>query len=234
MASSSRIAVALLGGGAGTRYGGGIPKPLARANGVPLLVYSLNVFESIQNVCAIRIAFPGRFEGELKKALEGGRYPRLKGTAPAGATRAESALSALRALECEAPDAVLVHDAARPLVTAAEVNNLLDELPRWHGVISAVPAVDTLWAVSGTQLLEDADRTTLVHAQTPQAFHYGVLRDALEKGIGEGFEGTDDASYVLRNGGRIGWVKGSRWNIKVTYPEDLAVVESVLRGRACG
>jgi 2-C-methyl-D-erythritol 4-phosphate cytidylyltransferase len=73
----------------------------------------------------------------------------------------------------------------------------------------------------------------MVCAFTPQVFPFKGLKAAIERGISEGFEGTDDASFVRRLGGEVAWVQGSRWNIKVTYPEDLALVEAILGGGGC-
>jgi 2-C-methyl-D-erythritol 4-phosphate cytidylyltransferase len=128
---------------------------------------------------------------------------------------------------------VLVHDAARPLVTADEVRALLAVLPGHDGAILASSPVDTLWSSEKDRVREVVDRRGMVRAFTPQAFPFAALKDAIERGISEGFEGTDDASFVRRLGGEVAWVQGSRWNIKVTYPEDLTLVEAILGGGGC-
>jgi len=104
-------------------------------------------------------------------------------------------------------------------------------LPGHQGAILAARAVDTLWRVSEDGRLEEvADRRSLVRALTPQAFPYEVLREAYERGVEEGFEGTDDASYVRHAGGDVVWVTGTSKNIKVTYEEDFALLEALLLG----
>jgi 2-C-methyl-D-erythritol 4-phosphate cytidylyltransferase len=233
MAQSPRIAAALLAGGLGTRLGGDTLKPFLPVLGHPLIHYSLRLFESLTEVCAIRVAVPEMHGPALERLLA--PYPRraYRGWVPGGTTRARSALAVLRALEPDHPDVVLIHDAARPLVTAEEVRDLLRALSEKDGAFLASPPVDTLWKVEGDSARATVERAELVRAFTPQAFPYATIRLALERGIEEGFEGTDDASFVTRQGGRVAWVEGSRWNIKVTYPEDLALVEAILGGSGC-
>ncbi len=228
-----KIGVALLGGGLGERLQSPVPKALFPILGHPMIHYSLRLFSSMAEVSAIYVAFPELHASALEKALSS--YPRgaLREIVAGGATRAASALSALRAMERAAPEIVLVHDAARPCITAQEVRDLLGALPGNDGAFLAVPAVDTLWVVEDSSVSGSVDRRQMVQAMTPQAFPYGILREALEKGIAEGFEGSDDVSYVTRAGGKVAWVKGDRWNIKVTYPEDVQVAEALLGGKGC-
>ena len=77
-------------------------------------------------------------------------------------------------------------------------------------------------------MLFRSDRTAVVRALTPQAFPYDVIREAYEAGMAEDFEGTDDASYVLRRGGRVLWVPGTSKNLKVTFPEDFVLMEAMM------
>ena len=128
---------------------------------------------------------------------------------------------------------VLVHDAARPFVTKEEVRALLAALPGHDGALLASPPVDTLWRVDQGVIQEVIERRGMVRAFTPQAFPYATLLSALRDGLAQGFEGTDDAAFVRRGGGKVAWVQGGRWNIKVTYPEDLALVEAILGGSGC-
>ena len=232
-AGHPRVAVAVLAGGSGTRLGSEVLKPFLTVFGHPLIHYSLRVFEAIPEVAAIRVAIPETHGLALERVLAS--YPKraYRGWTPGGATRPQSALNALKALEADRPDVVLLHDAARPLLQEEDVHALLRALPGHDGAFLAAPSVDTLWRAEGASGTGTLDRRGLVRAFTPQAFPYDVVREAYEKGLAEGFEGTDDASYVRHRGGDVVWVPGSRLNIKVTYPEDVDLVEAILRGQGC-
>ncbi len=228
-----RLGVAVLAGGMGTRLGGAAPKPLTPILGHPMIHYSLRVFEAIPEVSSIVVAIAETVGPLLDRALL--PYPRrsYKGWVPGGPTRPESALAALRALEEEKPEVVLIHDAARPLLAEEDVRALLAALRGHDGAFLGAPAVDTLWQVEGQRAEGAMDRSRLVRAYTPQAFPFATVLEAYNRGLATGFHGTDDASFVRHCGGDVVWVRGYSWNIKVTYPEDVALVESILEGKGC-
>jgi 2-C-methyl-D-erythritol 4-phosphate cytidylyltransferase/2-C-methyl-D-erythritol 2,4-cyclodiphosphate synthase len=232
--SGRRVAVALLAGGMGIRTGGGLPKPFRPVLGKPLILYSLRAFDGMPEISSIRVAIPEDYEGTWDSILSSIELRAYRGRVFGGITRSASALAVLRALEADSPDIVLIHDAARPLVSRSEVRNLVAAAEGRTGAILAARAVDTLWRVDGDGLLSDGvDRKALVRALTPQAFHYDAIRDAYERGVADGFEGTDDASFALNYGGSVAWVPGTSKNLKVTYPEDFALFEAILGGEGC-
>jgi 2-C-methyl-D-erythritol 4-phosphate cytidylyltransferase/2-C-methyl-D-erythritol 2,4-cyclodiphosphate synthase len=145
-----------------------------------------------------------------------------------GERRQDSVHEGLRALY-RACDVVLVHDAARPLVQPMMIQRCLDALDdRTDGVVPSLPVVDTLKRVEGDSVIGTVDRTPLVRVQTPQVFRRDVLARAYEAADDDV---TDDAQLVERAGGRVVCVSGDPANIKVTYPEDLALAEALLRMR---
>jgi 2-C-methyl-D-erythritol 4-phosphate cytidylyltransferase len=143
-----------------------------------------------------------------------------------GPTRSASVRNAIAA----APEATVfvVHDAARPLVTAGLVRECLESLSGVDGVIAASPVSDTVHVASSDLLIASSpDRSTLWAAQTPQVFRADVLRRALEGGD----SATDEASLVAAVGGTVRLVEGSSENIKVTTSTDLRLAEALLRER---
>jgi 2-C-methyl-D-erythritol 4-phosphate cytidylyltransferase len=143
-----------------------------------------------------------------------------------GATRAESVRNALADVPEEAL-VVLVHDAARPLVSDEIVERVLGPLSEgYDGVVPALPVPDTLKRVAGGRVEETVAREGLVGAQTPQAFLAPVLRRAFE---GDLSGATDCASLVERSGGSVAVVEGDPRLLKVTTAGDLALVEALLR-----
>jgi 2-C-methyl-D-erythritol 4-phosphate cytidylyltransferase len=143
-----------------------------------------------------------------------------------GASRSASVRNALDA----APEAsvVVIHDAARPLVTAGLVRECIEALHGVDGVIAASPVSDTVHVASSDRLIRDTpDRSTLWAAQTPQVFRADVLRRALA----EGDSATDEAALVAAVGGSVRLIEGPSDNIKVTTPTDLRLAEALLRDR---
>lgn len=147
---------------------------------------------------------------------------------PGGATRQESVANALRRVTS---DRVVVHDAARPLADAALLARVLGAFEGVDGVTPAIPMDETVKRVSEGRSMETIDRTALWRAQTPAAFNTAVLRSAHERAASEGFVGTDEGQLVERYGGAIAIVRGSRMNIKITYPEDVALAQALLGGQ---
>jgi 2-C-methyl-D-erythritol 4-phosphate cytidylyltransferase len=155
--------------------------------------------------------------------------PPVDATVTGGATRAESVRAGLAAVPAGA-DIVVVHDAARPLATDALFTAVIDAVR--DGADGAVPGIavaDTIKRVDGAQVVETLPRENLVAVQTPQAFRAGALRAAHR----DAAEGTDDAALVERDGGKVVIVAGEPANVKVTGPDDVAVVEA-LRDRRSG
>ena len=146
-------------------------------------------------------------------------------TAPGGKERADSVLSALTVLRGKAADSdwVLVHDAARPCVTATDIRHLIASLKDDDvGGILALPSHDTLKNVQANSILGTLDRSHIWRALTPQMFRYALLRDALEQTAGN-LAVTDEASALELQGLQPKIVEGRPDNIKITRPEDLAL-----------
>jgi 2-C-methyl-D-erythritol 4-phosphate cytidylyltransferase len=205
---------------------GGARKAFLELNGVPLLLHALRPFLSHPKVaCAVIALAPEDAKSPplWLRDLE----PRVRIVA-GGATRTESVFAAIEALPAEI-EIVLVHDAARPLATREIVDRCIAGVGEGVGVVVGVPASDTLKVVdSGAWVTDTPDRRGIWHAQTPQGFPKGLLRQAYRRACLEGIEATDDAALFAREGGRVRLVEGSRWNLKVTVPEDLALAELLL------
>lgn len=144
-----------------------------------------------------------------------------------GPTRQDSVWNGLQLVSSES---VVVHDAARPLVTASLVVQVVAALgASTDAVVAAVPVDETLKLVlDGKTVSQTIDRSRLWRAQTPAAFKTATLREAHERAHADSFVGTDESQLVERAGGVIKVVTGSRDNLKVTFPEDFAVVEAML------
>lgn len=149
------------------------------------------------------------------------------GGVPGGRRRRDSVAAGLATLP-EGAEWVLVHDAARPLATAALTRRVLERLVAGgvDGVVPAVPVRDTLKRVEGDWVVETVERSPLVAIQTPQGFLVESLRAAH---AADDQDASDDAVLIERWGGSIAVVTGEEANLKITFPADLAVAEAMLR-----
>ena len=215
----------ILAAGAGERLGLDRPKAFAALAGRPLLAESVDRLDRCPWVDAIVVAATPGWEEPAILLAEEVVATKVASCVTGGATRAES----LRAAMANVPEEaliVLVHDAARPLVTDAIVERVLQPLSEgYDGVIPVVPVPDTLKRVSGVVVSETVPRDGVVAAQTPQAFLAPALRRGLE---GDLSGATDCASLVERSGGRVAVVDGDPRLLKVTTKDDLAIVEALL------
>jgi 2-C-methyl-D-erythritol 4-phosphate cytidylyltransferase len=212
--------------GFGTRFHEGGPKALVLLAGRPLVVHALERLAASRRVSSAVVAVPGGCEADFRAALESSPLPYV--LVEGGVTRRESVARAFAAADPKDDDAiVLVHDAARPLVDPLEVKAVVDAADATGAAIAGFSIVETIKRVESGKIRATVPRGDLVAATTPQAFRAGILRRALERDAGP--DATDDAELVERNGGEVTVVLTSRWNIKITYPEDLAWAEAWLR-----
>jgi 2-C-methyl-D-erythritol 4-phosphate cytidylyltransferase len=211
--------------GSGDRLGADRPKAFARLADRPLLAESLERLDASDWVDGIVVAAPEGWEEPailLAEELSAGKVAQA---VTGGASRAESARLAMAEVPAEAV-AVLVHDAARPLLPPEVIDRVLEPLGEgWQGVVPAIAVADTIKRVDGEQVLETLVREGLVAAQTPQAFAADALRAALAGGIDHA---SDCASLVEARGGRVKAVEGDPRLRKVTTAQDLLAVEAML------
>jgi len=210
-----RIAALLVAAGSGSRFGGPEPKQFTMLAGRQVIRWAAEaLLPAVDLMQVVGAAAP------VDAALAG---LAILPTVAGGATRQESVRAGLEALAGHAPDVVLVHDAARPLIPGGTVSDLLAALR--DGVLGAIPAVpvaDTLKRFDG-EALATVPRKNLFRAQTPQAFDFGTLL-ALHRAA-EVFEATDDAWLLEQAGHSVRLVPGHEENIKLTYPADAARLE---------
>jgi 2-C-methyl-D-erythritol 4-phosphate cytidylyltransferase len=229
------IVAVVVAGGTGSRFGVPEGKQVAVVSGLPIVTHTLLAFEASDSIDAIvLVTHPDRVEEYRRKVVEELGVSKVVAVVAGGDTRQDSVA---RGTEAAGDDAtvLVVHDGARPLVTPEVIEHAVRTLlgdTDLDGVIVGHPAVDTIHEVSRDDMIESTpDRTRLWTAQTPQVFRADVLRKALTAAGAVGHAGTDDASLVRRNGGSVRMIEGPRDNIKVTLPEDVVLVEYVLRQR---
>lgn len=229
------ITAIIVAGGTGERLGRPGGKQLARVAGLPVLAHTIRAFEDATRVDAVVVVVhPERLDQYRAEAVLASGATKVLAVVPGGTSRAASVRAGLAAVPAEST-IILVHDGARPLVEPSLIDAAVATLAgddSLDGVIVGHPSYDTLKIVEGERHVRGtADRTTTWAAQTPQVFRAQTLRAAYERASADGWDGTDDASFVERAGGRLAMYEGSRDNIKVTVPEDLPLVDRLLRMR---
>lgn len=217
--------------GRGSRLGSPVSKFELELCGKPMLLYSLEAFQAAHCVDAIILVVPEeRLDAWTVDDLRARGISKASAIIAGGTTRQESIRRGLESIPDEA-GTVVIHDAARPLVTPEAVEAACLIPDGADGVITAVGVTDTIKSLKGSVVGSTLQRESLVAVQTPQAFRLDVLRDAHLAASEQEFEGTDDAALVERVGGVVAVVEGSRENIKVTFSEDLALVDAIIRER---
>ncbi|WP_419785647.1 2-C-methyl-D-erythritol 4-phosphate cytidylyltransferase [Pseudodesulfovibrio sp.] len=221
----------ILAAGAGTRLAeaaGGLRKQFLEYRGVPLFWHSARTFARVAGMRGLVFVFPPDVADEMAKRVR--QYDRseslgLKWAVCAGGERRQDSVRNGLAQLPKDCDAVLVHDSARPFVSARLIQDLLDALTQGaKGAIPAVEVTDTVKRVRDGAVAETLVRSELRAVQTPQAFETAILREAHERAVAEGWEVTDDASMVERLA-EVAVVPGEHGNVKITTPEDLTRLE---------
>ena len=215
--------------GDSSRYSGEIPKQFLRVDGRTVLELSIKPLLDFSECLGVCVLVPP--EDQYHKALEIKDNPKIF-LAEGGTSRIDSVAKGVKFWQQSelSYDYILIHDAARPCLRSSDVQQLLTSIDgEVDGVVLGIPCSDTIKKVSaeGSLILNTLDRNKLWRAFTPQIFRKEVLqKNALEENIEKEF--TDEASLVEANGGKLKMVKGFEDNIKLTFPEDLGLIKSIL------
>ena len=206
--------------GVGTRMGGETPKQFLSIEGTPIFVYTLRKLASAQVLDEIFLAVRFGEMERVQQVVDGERLGRPLRLTGGGGTRQETVARALEAAP-QSTEVVLVHDAVRPFVTAEMVQKVVEAARSDGAAILGIPSVDTIKQVEHEVILGTIPRERIALAQTPQAFRFSLFREAVDRALADGFQGTDEASLVERLGERVTVLMGSDRNIKITKPSDL-------------
>jgi 2-C-methyl-D-erythritol 4-phosphate cytidylyltransferase/2-C-methyl-D-erythritol 2,4-cyclodiphosphate synthase len=216
--------------GIGKRFGSP-DKVFFELKGKPLFIWAVEPFEKSEKIDSIWLVTRKDAIKKVEKTINKFNIKKIKKIIEGGKERQDSVYNALKSLPSDT-DIVLIHDAARPMVTQSLVERVIDAVNfEVDGVIPAISLTDTIkWTKKGNIIGGTLNREILKAVQTPQAFWFKNLIKAYERAYNEGFYGTDDASLIERYGGKILSVQGDENNIKVTTREDLKKLEFAIQG----
>jgi 2-C-methyl-D-erythritol 4-phosphate cytidylyltransferase/2-C-methyl-D-erythritol 2,4-cyclodiphosphate synthase len=222
--SARKVAVIIVAAGRGVRAGGGLPKQYRPLAGKPVLAHTLAAFARHGEISRVQAVIHSDDRALYDEAAAGLDLP---APVAGGATRQASVLNGLKALADDAPDLVLIHDGARPLVPAATISAVIAALKTHEGAIAALPVADTLKRGDGSgRITGTVAREGLWRAQTPQGFSFRAIFAAHEAAGHDAH--TDDAAVAEAAGLSVALVRDDPRNIKITTAEDFALAEKFL------
>lgn len=232
-----KTAAVILSGGQGRRMNCGRPKQYLMLCGYPVIYYAIRAFEESSVDEIVLVCGKGDREYCQKEIIEKYGFRKVVAVTEGGKERYHSVYQGLRA--CLAPDYVLIHDGARPLVSVSMIERSIEAAGEGCGCVPGVPVKDTIKLVDENGMVKGTpDRKELYAIQTPQTFAYPTILAAYEKLLGleeevQKLAGiTDDAMAAEKMlGCPIRVIEGSSENLKITTPEDLVIAERILQTR---
>lgn len=223
----------ILAAGSGSRTGLSTPKQFLLLGGKTVLEHSVQTFHDHPGIDQVVIVTSTEFIPKVQDMVKADNWTKVTAVLPGGKERFDSSLAAVRHFS-DKPDLVMLfHDAARPLVSARIISDTLKAMETFNAVDVAIPAVDTIVQcdAAGTVMESVQNRNLLWRMQTPQGFRQKTIQQAYRIALQDPqFTATDDCGTVLRYlpHEKVGIVRGSERNIKLTYADDLPLLEFLL------
>ena len=223
----------ILAAGSGSRTGLATPKQFLPLGGKTVLEHSVQTFNDHPEIDEVVIVTATEFIERVQAIVKANGWTKVSAVLAGGKERFDSSLAAVRHF-ADNPDAVMLfHDAARPLVSERIISDAIRAMERYDAVDVAIPAVDTIVQCNreGTHMESIQDRNLLWRMQTPQGFRQRTIEEAYRIALQDPqFTATDDCGTVLRYlpDVKVGIVCGSERNIKLTYADDLSLLEFLL------
>ncbi|PIE71612.1 MAG: 2-C-methyl-D-erythritol 4-phosphate cytidylyltransferase [Deltaproteobacteria bacterium] len=221
----------IVAGGKGLRMGGDVRKQYLTLCGLPILIHTLRQFVSVPAIHRIWLVVPEEdlnFCTQLIREYVGwsDRLCLVAG----GDTRQASVYNGLKAMDGSGVDTVLIHDAVRPFVPERLILACIEAAEKTGACIPVLPSVDTLKRVDpqSKRVIETLTRDHIRAVQTPQGFSFARIREIHEKAIAAGVTGTDDAGMMEAFDVPVYTIPGSRFNLKITTPDDLLLATALM------
>ena len=224
----------ILAGGIGSRMGVDRPKQFLMVREKPIISYCFDIFQKHDRIDKIVVVVSDEWKKFVEEYAEKFGVTKLCGFAPAGKTRQHSIYNGLKCIERNAPDTeiVIVHDAARPLVSDQIISDCIDGATEFDGAMPVISVKDTVYqSTDGKQIGQLLKRSELFAGQAPESFKFRKYLDIHNQVSDEEIGNTAGSSEIAyRHGMEIRMVKGSERNLKITTIEDLETFETILKG----
>ncbi len=224
-----KIWTVIVAGGQGLRMNHALKKQYIPLNQRPILFHTLRSFCKYRGIHGICLVVPQEDMDFCRQNIVSSFADSHIVITAGGKERQHSVYNGLYEINADKDDLVLIHDGVRPFVSSELISACIDGALKNGTCIPAIPAFDTLKQTDDSGYIKKTlDRKRIWLAQTPQAFKYGIIKTAHDIAYRDGFIGTDDASLLERLNIPVKIIAGSRLNIKITDPEDLALAEAIL------
>ena len=214
----------IVAGGSGTRMKSDVPKQFLEIAGLPVIMHTINSFAKFDPEIQFILVLPESLIPNWHKLCEIHHFYIKHKIAIGGATRFYSVKNGLNLIDEEG--IVFIHDAVRPLVSDATIQNCLDCATTNGNALPVISVTESVRIVDGNKH-QPADRSQIYLVQTPQTFHTSLIKKAYQVALNDNF--TDDATVLESTGATINLVEGNRENIKITTPSDLIIAEALLK-----
>jgi 2-C-methyl-D-erythritol 4-phosphate cytidylyltransferase len=218
----------IMAAGSGSRFGPDTLKQTAVLNGRAMIAWSADVLAASPRVSGIVLVAPSDEGASWHGLLAEEAARKMRAVVPGGATRQDSVYNGLDQVPAGTTH-VLIHDAARPCLSSALRDRVIDALGANDAVVPAVPVTDTLIRDTGAHVDAIMDRVHIAGVQTPQGFRLDLIRRAHHVARERGFKSSDDGSLVLALAEIVATVPGERANLKVTFRDDLVIADAILK-----
>lgn len=215
-------------GGKGTRFNSPIPKQYVKVLGKELITYTLEIFQKCNLVDNIIIPASESYFELLNQIKKEYNISKISNIIKGGLERQDSVYNGLISGNSDDDDLIIVHDAARPLLSLELLEKAIKSAKKYDSVVVAVTARDTLFEVEGNKL-GYLDRSKVYYAQTPQVFRYKILKDSYLIANESNFRATDESMLVQNANYSIKVVEGELKNLKITTEADLLVFEKLIQ-----
>lgn len=232
MYNSKECYAIVLAGGNGERFGDSTPKQFKKLAGKTIIEHTIEVFEKSDIIDKIFIIINPYFRYLIEEIVLKNSYKKVSKILNGGNTRQESSKIGVFAIPNE-DSYVLIHDSVRPFITNKIIQNVIVNLEKYESVDTCISSPDTIVKINEDEIIDVPDRKKLLLGQTPQGFRTNIIKKAYQLYEKNPFKTTDDCSLIIKYGlGKVGFVEGDRFNIKITYPEDLYFADKIFQVRS--
>lgn len=225
-----KVAAIIPAGGLSRRFGGATPKQFVKVDGKEIFIHTLSIFQKNREVDEVALAVPEQYLEKASELLLKRKINKVVSLVPGGNERQDSVLNALTSLSLKKKDLVIVHDAARPLLSQKILTDAIQTAKKKGNAVTAILGRDTLLRQSNERF-EYIDRSGVYYVQTPQIFRAGDLQQAFELAQELNFISTDESNLINLLGIKMNIVEGSLFNFKITSKSDLELFKRLMKKR---